>query len=817
MKLTKIAVRAATYGIDKPYLYAVPEGMDVQPGMRVIVPFGAGNRQSEGLVLSCETGEGDPGVKALVHVLDEQAVLSEEGLKIAFFLRERGFSTLYEAMQTMLPTGLFYSISDYYSLREELPFAAALEKVGRSAAAKRLLEFLKAEGGGAEFTKLLPILSLKQPRPLLRSLVEAGILCVEAGAKRRVQDKTELMVCLDMEPEAALALSLKTAKKAPVRHRVTELLTGIGSASLREVKYFTGATRSTVQSLVRLGIVRLEEEASYRMHPMPRKIRSDDLVLSAAQESVYRALLTQAHSAEAEAALLYGVTGSGKTAVYLALIRKLLAEGKSSLVLVPEIALTSRLLEEFVGQFGDQVAMLHSALPPGERLDAWRRVRDGKAKVVLGTRSAVFAPLTNIGLIVLDEEQESSYQSDSNVRYHARDVAKFRCVQHGALLLLGSATPSLESMYAAKEGQYTLLTLEERFNAKALPRVVIADMKEELRQGYGGPIGRVLRRELEQNFDRGEQSILFLNRRGTHRLATCGECDYVPSCKACSVSLTYHAANGRLMCHHCGYGCDLPKVCPDCGGMLHFVGHGTQHVTAELARLYPGLEVLRMDADQLAGRHSHESILHQFRDKNIPVLVGTQMVAKGLDFENVTLVGVLSADTSLYAGSYRATERSFSLITQVVGRAGRGSREGRAVIQTLTPDHEVILQAARQDYDEFYEGEIALRRLQNLPPFGDLFRLTVSGEDEGAVRGLALRLTEACFAYYPKRSDGALRIIGPAPAAILKVKHRFRYQITIKEDDLRPFRLFLAEVIRQHTRDRKNRGMAVYVERNPAD
>ena len=430
--------------------------------------------------------------------------------------------------------------------------------------------------------------------------------------------------------------------------------------------------------------------------------------------------------------LLQGVTGSGKTLVYIRLAQELLREGKSVMILVPEIALTPQMMARFTAYFGAEVALLHSGLRLTERYDQYKRIRRGEAHIVLGTRSAVFAPLRELGLIVLDEEQESSYESGSAPFYHARDIAKYRCAQEGARLLLGSATPTVETAYFARHGEYELLRLDRRFNAHRLPRVVVADLREELRAGNATAISRPLREELERNLAAGEQSILFLNRRGSSRQLLCPQCGHVPQCPRCSVFLTYHSANGRMMCHYCGYSETASETCPDCGGAMKHIGTGTQRVEEELRELFPGTEILRMDADTVGD--GHEKVLREFEEKKVPILIGTQMVAKGLDFENVTLVGVLAADLSLYVDHYRASERTFSLITQVVGRAGRGSKEGRAVIQTYTPENDVILAAAGQDYDRFYDAEIRMRRLRRDPPFADQFMITVTGPEETRVR-----------------------------------------------------------------------------------
>ena len=509
------------------------------------------------------------------------------------------------------------------------------------------------------------------------------------------------------------------------------------------------------------------------------------------------------------------MTGSGKTQVYLRLIQETLARGRTALFLVPEIALTPQLLRIFAAHFGTQVAVLHSSLRAGERYDEWKRIRRGEAPVVIGTRSAVFAPLERIGLIILDEEQEGSYKSENNPRYHAREVAKYRCVQENALLLLGSATPSVETMYAAQSGSYRCFTLRQRYNQKALPQVHIVDMKEELRAGNGTSISRALHRELQENLVRGEQAILFLNRRGASRMVSCGECGFVPECPRCSVKLTYHSANGRLMCHYCGYSQALPPVCPACGGGLNFIGVGTQKVEEELRELFPQTPILRMDTDTVTASRSHEAILEEFRRKNVPILVGTQMVAKGLDFENVTLVGVVLADQSLFVDDFRAGERTFSLLTQVVGRAGRGEKAGRAVIQTFTPEHDVIRFSARQDYDNFYRTEVQLRQLRLEPPFRDVFLITASGANESGVLRACVRFRQGLEGALRGLADQDWQLLGPAPAPVAKVNNRYRYRLTLTARNSHPLRLTLAALLRAAHRDKENKGIALYVDVNP--
>ncbi len=822
-KVAKVALSAATYAIDKPYDYTVPEELEdtLRPGMRVLVPFGAGNRRAEGLVLALTAG-GPPDVrrKPVLALLDEEPVLDGEALRLALWMRERWFCTVSDAARAMLPAGLYFSLQDCWRLAPGVEREAALAAAGRSEHARHLVELLLAWGGQGEVAQIREAFGVKDPGPALRMLRDKGILTLETSASRGVGDKREKVAVLAVPPEEAMAQMEGRRRSAPLQYAVMELLCGLGSAAAKELCYFTGASGATLRALAKRGLLTLEEREVFRRVALPvQAAAAEEPQLNEEQQRAYEGLNALATSGQASAALLYGVTGSGKTQIYLKLIRRILERGGSALVLVPEIALTPQLLRLFSAHFGERIAVLHSSLRTGERYDEWKRIRTGQAQVVIGTRSAVFAPLKGLELIILDEEQEPSYQSENTPKYHARDVAKYRCVQHKALLLLGSATPSVESMYRAKSGAYHLFTLVRRYNARPLPPVEIVDMKGELRAGNGTDLSAPLKAGLAEAMERGEQSILFLNRRGASRMGSCGECGEVPSCPRCSVRLTYHSANGRLMCHYCGHSEPLPTACPSCGGTLNFIGTGTQKVEAELREAFPGREILRMDTDTVSATHTHEKLLTRFEKEKIPILVGTQMVAKGLDFENVTLVGVISADLSLYVDDYRAGERTFSLLTQVVGRAGRGAKGGKALIQTFTPENDVIRTAARQDYDAFYAHEIELRRLRGCPPFRDLFVLTASGKSEAGALRACMRLRQALEAWLrrPPLDRLELSILGPAPAGIAKVNDRYRYRLTLSCTNTRQVRALVAELLRRAQTDKENKGVSVFADVNPLD
>lgn len=815
-EIVKVAVSAAPYSIDKPYDYLVPEEWleTAVPGVRVTVPFGRGNRESEGLILARSRGPKLPGVKALRQVLDPEPVLDKAGIDLALWLRGRYFCTVFEAARTILPAGLWYGFREVWSLEAELEAARSASVDIPSA--WQTLALLDQSGGRAELQTLRGALG-DGVEKTLKALKKAELVTCTTNAKRKIADKSHRMVELALPAADAFALAEPKRRSAPTRYEVVCLLAAAGRTAAAEVSYYTGASAKTLKAMEKAGLLRFSEEEELRVPTVENVEPGPDILLNEEQRAAFESIMEQLRLDKPSVTLLRGVTGSGKTQVYLRLVQETLAMGKTAMVLVPEIVLTPQMMRKFSSYFGSKVVMLHSSLRMTERYDQWKRIRRGEVSVVLGTRSAVFAPLKSIGLIVMDEEQEGSYRSENAPCYETREVAKYLCAREGGTLVLGSATPTVESAWAAEQGIYQKALLRKRYNQGALPEVLIADLRQEIRDGNPGLISAPLRLELEKNLAAGEQSILFLNRRGSSRMLLCGECGYVPECPRCSVAMTYHSANGRLMCHYCGYSRPAGEACPDCGGWMKHIGTGTQGVEEELRELFPETGILRMDADTTAG--GHEAILRTFEEEQVPILLGTQMVAKGLDFENVTLVGVLSADLSLYVDSYRASERTFSLLTQVVGRAGRGGKTGRAVIQTYTPGNDVIQCAARQDYEAFYEGEIRLRRLRRYPPFASLFTVTVSGTEEGrvlrAAAGVRDTLRQLC--QRPELSGGEPEVLGPAPAPVVKVNNRYRYRCTLVGRNDKPTREMLSWLQKQFALDSANRGLHIFVDHNAAD
>ncbi len=547
-----------------------------------------------------------------------------------------------------------------------------------------------------------------------------------------------------------------------------------------------------IDALFKKGVIYFFDEEVFRTGDLQVSGGAKPIVLSGEQQQACDNLLAEYRDTRPHVSLLYGVTGSGKTSVFLKLIERVLDEGRGIIVMVPEISLTPQFVEQFARRFGDKIAVFHSALSLGERLDAYKRVKKGLAQIVIGTRSAVFAPFDDVGLVIMDEEQEYSYKSESAPRYHAREIAMFRCAQHNALLVLSSATPSVETYYYAQNGRYSLNVLTQRFGAAVLPEVVTADMNLEIQGGNASGFSDVLLQNIENNLEQGKQSILLLNRRGHHSFVTCTQCG-----EPVSISLTYHSRNNRLMCHYCGYSVPYKNECPTCfGKSLRLGGTGTQKAEQDIGMIFPNARILRMDTDATSSKSSYERMISAFSRGDYDILVGTQMVAKGLDFPNVTLVGVLNADQMLYADDYRSYERTFSLLTQVVGRSGRGESKGLAVIQTHTPDNLIIAMAARQDYDAFYQAEITMRQAMLYPPFADICLVGFVGQDQALTLRAANAFLETFTALarteYP---DLPIRILGPSPALVVKVSNKYRYKLIIKCRNNRAFRALLSSAL----------------------
>ena len=653
-----------------------------------------------------------------------------------------------------------------------------------------------------------------EKKEAVRALLEKGIIIKMSQAKRNVGDAYIKMLRLSED----FLTGNSAAKLTPKQKSIVGLLEENGSASVKEACYICNVTAAVVKNLIKNGVV---EEFEYEVLRVPdagdcKKENAKDIILSDAQQKVFGEVSSRMDGNEPQCFLLHGITGSGKTSVFIRLIDKALDDGKNAIMLIPEIALTPQVVDTFQRLFGAVVAVIHSNLSLSQRLDEYKRIRRGQVRIVIGTRSAVFAPLKNIGIIVMDEEGERSYKSDSSPRYSTASVARLRCKTHNAVLLLASATPSIESYYYAQKGVYRLLELKERFYSGALPNVNIIDMNEERNSGNTSEFSYTLINELDANLKNGEQSILLLNRRGYHTIISCCDCREPVYCPNCSVPLTYHKVNGSMMCHYCGYSAPLISECPHCKSTnIKQTGFGTQKMQEELQELFPQARILRMDADTTFSRYAYEKSFREFGEGKYDIMLGTQMIGKGLDFPNVTLVGVLSIDKALFAGDFRSYERTFSLITQVVGRSGRGDKAGRALLQTFVPEHYIIGLAAQQNYRGFYDEEIALRRALIFPPFCDICVLGISSandEKTAAAADIMLKIIRDRI-----KADNIkipLRVLGPAQYAYGKLNGKYRYRIIIKCKNNSELREFIGNILTDTSKYREFSGISVFADIN---
>ena len=808
--VARVAVAAAVYSIDRPYDYSVPAAWreTIREGHRVMVPFGAGNRKTEGIVLELQEEEASRQLKAIAHVFDDEVVLKPQQKALALWMCRRYFCTFFQAANALFPPGVWNRKAETY-----LP--GELSDEGLPPKKLRILAALRQAGKPLTAGELKKLLQPEDIKKELAQLVKSGHVTVQQQFQQNVREKKITMLRLTLPLEQALGQIGKGTLKER-REKVLRVIHQAGQLPEKEVCYLTGMSTALIRRLVTLGILTAESVQVSRMPKLLKTETPEPISLNEQQQAAFLRLQQLQQSGKPEAALLYGVTGSGKTQVYIRLIQHTLDQGKNAILLVPEIALTPQMLKKFRLYFRDQVAVMHSGLTATQRYDEYCRIQSGKARVVIGTRTAVFSPLDNLGCMIIDEEQEPTYKSESDPRYHAREVAKYRAAQDNCLLLMGSATPSVESYHAAKAGKYHLLTLPQRYQNTPLPATILADMRGQLREGDPSRISRQLLEELQLNLSRGEQSILFINRRGSARMATCIDCGHIPTCENCSVALTYHSRNGRLMCHHCGFSQPMPETCPECGGAhLKLIGSGTQSIEDELQELLPEARILRMDADTTEGRVSHEKLLDSFAKGKADILLGTQMVAKGLDFDNVTLVGVLEADLSLYCGDYHATERTFSLLAQVVGRAGRRTRPGRAVIQTYTPEHPVIQAAAAQDYDAFYDQEILTRQALKAPPFADQFVFRFGGTDEHTVQQAAQVFAKALATQLAQTPDVEPTVLGPVPAPIAKLNKRYFYTVSFRGRATNNSRALVSRMLAAYDRWPGSRSLTVSADIDP--
>ncbi len=804
MEIAKVIVDVPVRSTDRPFDYSIPDALRlwIEVGSRVAVPFG--HRTVQGFVVSLESGETETasGLKPIQEVLDLLPPLSPELVELGDWMSQRYACRRISALQAMLPTALKGKAERLISLGEE---AEPADKPADELFPLFLEEDLE-ERTIIDFVRKAGEVSMKQltrsfpgAAETVKFMLRRGVLTESQSIKDKMGKKklkaVDLAIGLAAARESLGTFPARSARQKDVLSFLIEMEQML-PMPMKDLLAILQVTAGTVKALEEKGYIEISEIEVYRDPYRGRDFKpSSPLPLTPEQQKVFTRIARTVDEQQHEVFLLHGVTGSRKTEIYLQCIQRAVDQGRQAVVLVPEIALTPQMVERFKGRFGSGVAVMHSRLSVGERYDEWRKIREGKAMVAVGARSAVFAPFANLGLIIMDEEHESSYKQEENPKYHARDVAVRRAEQGGAAVILGSATPSLESYHAARSQSDihfspVLLEMPTRALGNALPKVHVVDMRDELKEGNRSMFSRRLHAALERRLEKGEQTVLLLNRRGFSTFVMCRSCGYVATCPECDISLTYHSRSDNLRCHYCGHAESSPKLCPECGSEhIRFFGTGTQRVEEELGKLFPGIRVIRMDVDTTTEKGSHEKLLNQFRDKKADVLLGTQMVAKGLDFPDVTLVGVITADSALNLPDFRAGEKTFQLLTQVAGRAGRHQLPGEVVVQSYTPEHYSIVHASGHDYYSFVREELKHRRALHYPPYCRLILVTLSHEQLPLLlkmaENYALNLQGRArqlrwFASLDKLSADALDLLGPVASPLPKLKGRYRFQCIIK-------------------------------------
>ena len=785
-RYVKIYLLDNPYCIDNEYTYFVPHDLSdfIKKGTFVIVPFGNSNRTQIGLVTETNCEEPLTKTKAIKGLASEEIVFTETELELCRFMKEQTLCTIGDAVHSMIPAGALSGIVTVYKAIDSAQYDGQYADVfyyiqDENTVTKTNLEEKFGLSALSAITYLLH-----------KKLIEKDVII-----KNTTVGKEKKYYTLAVN-NSQLASLLGTDEpidgfkklRSEMHRSILSLLAMRERMLADDIKSELSATDAQISALVKKGYITKEIETVYR-NPYEHKSRvnhAKKLTLSGEQKTALNTLSSMLDASKPSCALLHGVTGSGKTCVMMKIIDRALQKNRGVIMLIPEISLTPQTVELFCSRYGSRVAIIHSSLSQGERLDAFMRIKRGEADLVIGTRSAVFAPVKDLGLIIIDEEQEHTYKSDNNPKYHARDIARFRAAKSNSLLLLASATPSVESYKKAVDGQYALIELKNRYGKAKLPKVELTDMREELRSGNDGALSIPLLDSIGRALHKKEQAILFLNRRGYHNFVSCVSCGKAISCPNCSVSMTHHTDRiyhkTELVCHWCGKHIPVPSICPECGGThIKPMGIGIQLVEQKLTELYPNVNTIRMDTDTTSSKHAYDTMLSDFRSHKAEILLGTQMVTKGHDFPNVTLVGILNADTSLYLNDYRANEKTFSMLTQVIGRAGRSEKEGHALIQTMNPDHDVIQLACKQDYKTFFDNEIKTRKLLSYPPFCDIVLLTLSGVVENAVMKDSKLLSDMIKEKIANEfRDVPVVCYGPFEAPVYRLDNKYRMRIVIK-------------------------------------
>ncbi len=779
----EVYINTPLLSLDKPFSYRIPKKLlgDCVKGVRVKVPFGFSNRPSEGIVTNIIDKPGFEEVKEIKSVTDSFPLLTEKDIELAFKMREKYYCSFYSAAKLLLPVGAERKKEEWVTLKADLPTEEISSLVKKSALQERLVHLLQNASGSMEMAQIKAEMG-KSARTYVNAIVKKGIATVEFKSLKTIQDK-KIRVAYYNYSADALEFAESIRKKSPMQAKIVEFLSDGGKYTINDIITACQCSRNSIEALNLKGVVEYEDVEILRKPRGDRQITQKAFEATEEQKNAIEKIL----NGNSETFLIHGVTGSGKTEVYLQVVENVIKKGKQAIVLVPEISLTPQITDRFYNRFGDSVAIMHSALSLGERYDEYKRIKKGEAKVVVGARSAIFAPCANLGVIIVDEEHEYSYKSETTPKYHAIEIARMRADSFLCPLVLASATPNVESYYKAQKGEYKLIELTKRYNENPLPEVEIVDMRKELEEGNKTVLSRKLALGIYENLKNNKQTILFLNRRGFSTFVSCRDCGFVYMCPQCSVSLTYHSFNDTLNCHICGYRQNRDSLCPECKSKkIRDFGTGTQKAQKQIAEIFPQAEIVRMDADTTGGKNGHEKVLSQFEEKGADILLGTQMVSKGLDFPRVTLVGALAADSSLYTDDFRSQERTFALITQVAGRAGRGDEKGKAIIQTYSPENRVLNLAAKQDYKTFYNEEIEFRRVFGYPPFENIVNIVISSQSQDKCE------KHATILYQMLRVDENVRrenitLYGPHDAPIAKIQGRWRKRIWFKCTDAEAF------------------------------
>lgn len=802
----EVVVSQPSKAVDKLFDYKIPDSLvsKIKSGSRVIVPFSRNNAEKEAYVMRIKTETEASGIKNIISVVSEEVAFNEDMVELIEYMHNRYLATYLELIHAIIPTGTSINSVEWILCGDN-------EYTGSNKTDLRIIELITENGGGLDLYSLRSYFD-KDIKSRLTALEKDGILKREYRHSQGINKRKIRAIRIIKDDNAVTEYCNTTRSK--IQKRILEILMMNEFIATADVVRFSLGNYGALQAIVKNGIAEffdieverdvyeVSENTASALNPTPEQKIAIDTVNSSVDEC------------NGKTFLLHGVTGSGKTEVFLQTISHCINSGRSALVLVPEISLTPQMVSRFVTRFGRRVAILHSGLSLGERYDQWSRIMKGEADIVIGARSAVFAPLKNIGIIIIDEEHSDTYKSEMSPRYHAREVAIKRAEYFGAVTVLASATPSVESYTEALDGTHTLIEMKERYNKGAMPEISIIDMRLELEKGNKSMFSREMYEAIKRNIENKEQTILLMNRRGFSTFVSCRKCGFVPMCPNCNITLTYHKYDDSLKCHYCGHKIDNYKVCPVCDSQyIRYFGGGTQRVEDEVKRLFPDATTIRLDADATSRKNSHKEILDRFVRENIDIMIGTQMVAKGLDFANVTLVGVMSADTMLHINDFRSGERTFDLLEQVSGRAGRGDKPGRAIIQTYSPDNYAVDLVKSHNYDEFYRITVSERKTMWYPPYSEMVCIRISGDDNDITRRSAFMFKDA-FGDISQMQEN-IAVLGPIPAMVSKVKNKYRWQIIYKchNADLLNDRIINAQRVVRNNKELGN--VTISIDKNP--